>query len=464
IASPSDGTSGNVGYQVLVRGSYFGPTQGTSTVTFNGVVANVSSWSDTLIVAYVPSGAVSGPLLVTVNGQQSNPVIYKVLYTPVLDSFSPTTAVAGTTLTLNGSNFGSPADDVSVSFNSSVWTGTKATPVTRSETSLTVVVPTTAISGNIQVLVNGWQSNGSYLTITPTPSVVSLNPPSGVAGGLVYVSGNNFGNSQGDGAVYFNGVAASIQSWSNGLIRVYAPANVTTGAVTVVQNSIISNSDVVFTVLGPSLGSIKPPNAAPSATVTVTGSNFAVPNTNIQILFNGVPGAIFPINQYGQPIVTNTGFTAKVPQNATSGPVTVQIGNATSNTLEFTVEQPPTITGISPNNGQAGQWPITISGSGFGDHKSNSSVMFWGDVPADVISWSENEIQVIVPDAATTGPISVQVGGILTSGPWFYASTPTTLTDSLGNNTNYFFGVNGGSWGLASSQCPGCSTCTVRGT
>jgi len=464
IASPSDGTSGNVGYQVLVRGSYFGPTQGTSTVTFNGVVANVSSWSDTLIVAYVPSGAVSGPLLVTVNGQQSNPVIYKVLYTPVLDSFSPTTAVAGTTLTLNGSNFGSPADDVSVSFNSSVWTGTKATPVTRSETSLTVVVPTTAISGNIQVLVNGWQSNGSYLTITPTPSVVSLNPPSGVAGGLVYVSGNNFGNSQGDGAVYFNGVAASIQSWSNGLIRVYAPANVTTGAVTVVQNSIISNSDVVFTVLGPSLGSIKPPNAAPSATVTVTGSNFAVPNTNIQILFNGVPGAIFPINQYGQPIVTNTGFTAKVPQNATSGPVTVQIGNATSNTLEFTVEQPPTITGISPNNGQAGQWPITISGSGFGDHKSNSSVMFWGDVPADVISWSENEIQVIVPDDATTGPISVQVGGILTSGPWFYASTPTTLTDSLGNNTNYFFGVNGGSWGLASSQGPGCSTCTVRGT
>ncbi len=464
IASPSDGTSGNVGYQVLVRGSYFGPTQGTSTITFNGIVATAWSWSDTLIVTSVPSGAVSGPLVVTVNGQQSNPVTYKVLYTPVLDSFSPTTAVAGATLTLNGSNFGSPADDVSVSFSSSVWTGSKAIPVTRTETSLTVVVPTTAVSGNIQVLVDGQPSNASYLTIIPTPSVVSLDPPSGVGGGLVYISGRNFGNSQGDGAVYFNGaLAENIRSWSDDFIQVFTPANVTTGAVTVVRNSVTSNSDVVFTVVGPAIGSIKPPGAAPGAKVTITGSGLSVHDTPTQIFFNGVAGTI-PVNGNGYQIVSPTSFTAIVPQNATSGPVTVQIGNATSNTLEFTVEQPPTITGISPNNGQAGQWPITISGSGFGDHKSNSSVMFWGDVPADVISWSENEIQVIVPDDATTGPISVQVGGILTSGPWFYASTPTTLTDSLGNNTNYFFGVNGGSWGLASSQGPGCSTCTVRGT
>ena len=62
-------TSGAAGTAVTITGANFGGTQGTSTVTFGGVAATVSSWSATSIVAAVPtglSGAVS--VVVTVGG------------------------------------------------------------------------------------------------------------------------------------------------------------------------------------------------------------------------------------------------------------------------------------------------------------------------------------------------------------------------------------------------------------
>ena len=43
--------------------------QGTSKVTFNGMVAQVSSWSATSITAIVPQNATSGFVIVTVNGR-----------------------------------------------------------------------------------------------------------------------------------------------------------------------------------------------------------------------------------------------------------------------------------------------------------------------------------------------------------------------------------------------------------
>jgi hypothetical protein len=61
-----------VGETVSVRGVGFGATKGTSTITFNGVLASPMSWSDTLIVTPVPVGATNGDVVVTVGAEQSN--------------------------------------------------------------------------------------------------------------------------------------------------------------------------------------------------------------------------------------------------------------------------------------------------------------------------------------------------------------------------------------------------------
>jgi YD repeat-containing protein len=70
--------SGTVGSSVTVAGNNFGATQGTSTVQFNGTTASPASWTSTSIAVAVPSGATTGPVVVTVNGQASNGVTFTV--------------------------------------------------------------------------------------------------------------------------------------------------------------------------------------------------------------------------------------------------------------------------------------------------------------------------------------------------------------------------------------------------
>jgi RHS repeat-associated protein len=461
ISSLPFGTGGSVGNTVVLNGTYFGTSQGLGSVTFNGVPAPISSWTDTQIGTSVPSGATSGPLVVTVNAVASNSINFRVLAAAAISGVSPGSGGTGTSVTISGTNLGDASDSIQVWFN-----GALATPTSVSENSIVVPVPATAPvgSGSVTVQVDGFGSpSATSFTVTAVPVVSVLNPSSGVAGGTVNISGAKFGSSQGSSTVYFNGVpAASVSNWVDGTITVVAPNNVTTGPVTVVEGGVASNSNVVFTVTGPALGSMSPPAGAPGSVVNVAGSNLLVFGATTQIFFNGVASQIVP-NGNGIPIISPTGFSAYVPTSATSGPVTIVIGGSTSNALNFTVEQAPTVTDISPNNGQAGTWPITITGSGFGATMSNSTVKFYDTVPAQIISWSDTEIQALAPQGIATGPISVQVGGLTGFGPSFYVTSPTVLTDSLGNQTTYNFGINGGAWGLASSTGSGCSTCRVRG-
>jgi hypothetical protein len=64
--------SGAVGTSVTIRGTNFGASQGTSTVTFNGTAATPTSWSATSIAVPVPSGATTGNVAVTVGGHASS--------------------------------------------------------------------------------------------------------------------------------------------------------------------------------------------------------------------------------------------------------------------------------------------------------------------------------------------------------------------------------------------------------
>jgi hypothetical protein len=62
--------SGKVGDEVVIEGIGFGKQ--TAQVTFNGVAAEVKSWSNSAIVAKVPSGATSGNVVVKVGECSSN--------------------------------------------------------------------------------------------------------------------------------------------------------------------------------------------------------------------------------------------------------------------------------------------------------------------------------------------------------------------------------------------------------
>jgi hypothetical protein len=320
-------TSGAIGVSVTIAGSNFGASQGTSTVTFNGITAAPTAWSATSIAAPVPNGATTGNVVVTVGGVASNGVSFTVTNPgPTLSTLSMTQGPVGATVTITGTNFGATQGTSTVTFN-----GTSGTPANWTATSIDVPVPVGATSGNVVVTVGGSASNGLPFTVTPPPSITSLVPATGPVGTVVNVNGANFGPTVGTrtSSVAFNGVVARTNSWSNTQIVVPVPAGATTGNVVVNISGVASNG-VNFTVTtGPSISSLNPTTGPVGTSVTITGLSFGVSQGTSTVTFNGVTAS--------PTAWSDTSITVPVPTGATTGNVVVTVGGVASNGVSFTV-------------------------------------------------------------------------------------------------------------------------------
>ncbi|HCU22107.1 MAG TPA: hypothetical protein DF698_04330 [Candidatus Atribacteria bacterium] len=69
---------GVAGETIIITGTSFGDTQGSSVVTFNGVSAVVTSWSNTQVSALVPQAAITGDIVVRVSGANSNGIRFTI--------------------------------------------------------------------------------------------------------------------------------------------------------------------------------------------------------------------------------------------------------------------------------------------------------------------------------------------------------------------------------------------------
>src|SRR5208283_3753356 len=222
--------SGPVGTSVIIAGMNCGATQGTSTVTFNGMAGTPTVWSGTSITVPVPSGATTGKVVVTVGGVASNGVNFTVTTpAPSITSLNQMSGPVGTSVMIAGMNFGATQGTSTVTFN-----GMAGTPTVWSGTSITVPVPSGATTGKVVVTVGGVASNGVNFTVTtPAPSITSLNQMSGPVGTSVMIAGMNFGATQGTSTVTFNGTAGTPTVWSGTSITVPVPSGATTGNVVV---------------------------------------------------------------------------------------------------------------------------------------------------------------------------------------------------------------------------------------
>ena len=279
-------TSGAVGSSVVITGTNFGATQGTSTVKFNGTAATTTAWSATSITATVPTGATTGNVVVTVNGQASNGVSFTVATpAPTITALNPTSGAVGSSVVITGTNFGTTQGTSTVKFN-----GTTATTTAWSATSITAKVPTGATTGNVVVTVGTQASNGvSFTVTTPAPTITTLNPTSGAVGSSVVITGTNFDATQGTSTVKFNGTTATVTAWTATSITATVPTGATTGNVIVMVNGQASNG-VSFTVTSGSITvSISPKRAG--LTVTQTLSVTATTNDGAGVTWTATGGS-----------------------------------------------------------------------------------------------------------------------------------------------------------------------------
>ncbi len=125
-------------------------------------------------------------------------------------------------------------------------------------------------------------------------------------------------------------------------------------------------------------------------------------------------------------------ITARVPESAQSGWVSVETPAGKVLGPEFVVtEKPaaPLISGIEPARGAPGS-AVLIRGQHFSPRMADDTVRF-GDQVAIVASASPVELRVIVPELAKTGPVSVRIAqaGEVKSAAAFEVTRGTAITD-----------------------------------
>ena len=103
-SGPTGTTTGSVGTTVTITGTNF---TGATRVTFNGTNAPIYFVnSATQITVLVPAGATTGPITVTTPlGIATSTTNFTVPMVPVITSFTPTSGMLGTVVTITGANF-----------------------------------------------------------------------------------------------------------------------------------------------------------------------------------------------------------------------------------------------------------------------------------------------------------------------------------------------------------------------
>ena len=171
-----------------------------------------------------------------------------------------------------------------------------------------------------------------------------------------------------------------------------------------------------------SITSLSPTAGNPGDTVRLTGTGFAPLAVQDIVRFNGIQAVITAINTTNS--AANT-MDVIVPANATTGPVTLQIGSTIATGPTFTIGgatgSPPQILLVLPTS--AGTFiPVSITGFNFGQ---NPVVTFNGVPTVNIVSLSTkslpligsvSELVVLVPPGATSGPLIV-TNGTMQSNP-----------------------------------------------
>ena len=163
---------------------------------------------------------------------------------PTITSLSVPSGPVGSSVTITGTNFGTPRGASIVTINGAPVTAYTTWGVS----SIKVQVPVAAItSGKVVVTVAGVNSNGVAFTVTP--SITSLSLTTGPVQVGMDIAGYTFGNTQGASAVKIGNTPLTVLAggWSSTKIAVQVPVGAVTGSVIVTVAANASNGQT-FTV------------------------------------------------------------------------------------------------------------------------------------------------------------------------------------------------------------------------
>lgn len=408
----------------------------------------------------------------TLNGNyDSRIVVPQPVPAPTIQSIFPLIGPVGTSVTVNGSNFGATKGTSTLKFN-----GVTSIPTTWSDIKIVTPVPSGATTGSVIATVAGVPSNSITFNVgnsgTAGGKITQSNGTTPISGATVEAFQNTtlMGSavSNGTGDYSITGLipgTATVQASAVG----YEPKNqtgvtITAGVTTTVNlslNSTPSGNTIayVYDELGRLVGVTDPagetatykydavgnllsvtrqgstqvsiveftPNSGVSGTaVTISGTGFSTTPSQNTVKFNGVTAAVTS--------ATATQLVATVPAGASTGTISVTSpsGSATSSSsfvVAATGNPPPTISSFTPTTGAFGTG-VTITGTNFDTTPGNNKILF-NATYASVNTASTTNLSTSVPSAATSGRISVitPYGNAVSSQDFFIPPPPYAAGD-----------------------------------
>lgn len=297
--SNSEGSSGTT---ITIYGIRF---NGITGVSFGGApAASFTVNADGSITAVVGKGG-SGDVVVTGTNGRSVFGGFNFLPPPVIEGFSPATAIAGTMITITGKNL---AYVNAVSFG-----GVAAASFRQWGDDVQAVVGEGA-SGDIILSTSYGNDTISGFTYIPPPAITSFSPATAGVGTKVTITGTDL---SGATAVNFGGTPASS-------FTVVSPTTVTayvaggsTGAVTLTTQAGTDTIDG-FTfayVAPPVITSFSPEKGKIGTTVTLAGNNFNTTPSGNLVYFGATRATVLTASA--------TQLTVQVPAGATFEPISV---------------------------------------------------------------------------------------------------------------------------------------------
>ena len=247
---------------------------------------------------------------------------------PAIASFSPGSGVAGTVVTVTGTNF---TGATALTLNGVAVTGFTVVNATQ----ITFTVPAAATSGTIAVTTpGGTAASATAFTVlvpNPVPVITAITPNTAVVGAVttVTITGTGFTAASvvnADG----NPIASTFVSATQltGTVPAGAPAGVYSVTVVNPAPGGGTSNAVTFTLTNPvpTITSFTPTSGGPGATVTITGTNLTGA-TAVRI-------GSFAVANFT--VVSNTSITLVVPSGTGSVSGTISVvtpgGTATSAT------------------------------------------------------------------------------------------------------------------------------------
>jgi len=299
---------------------------------------------------------------------------------PVINTISPSSGLAGASVTINGTGF-----DVSAAGNTVKFNGATAVVTSATASALTATAPAGGSTGAVTVTTTGGTVTGPVFTYLMAPSITAINPTSGKAGAAVTITGVNFEAVASNNLVKFNGTSAVVTTATTTSLVVSAPVGGSTGAVTVTTPGGTAIGPVFTYLQAPTITGITPASAVAGSSVTITGTNFDTAIANNAVHFNGTVAVVTS--------ATVTQLVVTVPIGGTSGNVTVTTPGGTSNTFSFTY-----ITSTGPNIYVLGS--DTRNGFGYWKNFVFTPVADWSN-PYSMVG-SGNDIYVAGPSTSGT--------------------------------------------------------------